>query len=98
MSRRERVFVRTTRRGASARAREAGSEGGCQVSQSQAAMTMKSDRSSVWRLAQSLGRLELARGMPGQRLAAELALLKEKECAAFITLAEDHWMDSQSGV
>ena len=78
------------------------------MSQSQAAMTMKSDHSSVWRLAQLLGRLELARGLPRQRLAAELVLLKEemgiharalsKERAAFVTLAEDHWMNVARGV
>ena len=73
------------------------------MSQSQAAMTMKSDRSSVWRLVQLLGRVELARGLPRQRLAAELGVLKEEmaihtralstERAAFAALVEDHWMD-----
>ncbi len=75
---------------------------------SQSKVARKSDRSSVWRLAQLLGRVELARGLPRQRLAAELALLKQEmgihsralgtDRAAFVALLEDHWMDVARGV
>ena len=38
----------------------------------------KQDRGAIWRLAQLLGRIEISKGLPGPRLAVELALFRQE--------------------